>query len=192
MNTTYETDRLILKILTPDYAREVLRFQIRNKDVFAPFEPQRQDIFFTPSHQYAILKCEYRLALKLSTVRFYVFRKENPSAIIGTVCLHDILRPPHCCSEIGYRFDQAHWHQGYAREAVAKVIEIAFVDLGLHRVTARVMPKNAPSIHLLESLNFFPEGVERACTEIAGRWEDHLRYALLSPVEISPETHSSI
>ena len=48
MNTTYETDRLILKILTPDYAREVLRFQIRNKDVFAPFEPQRQDIFFTP------------------------------------------------------------------------------------------------------------------------------------------------
>lgn len=192
MNTTYETDRLILKILTPEYARAVLNFQLRNKEVFRPYEPLRQDIFFTPSHQYAILKCEYRLALKLSTVRFYVFRKEEPRKIIGTVCLHDILRMPHCCCEIGYRFDQSYWHQGYAREAVAKALEIAFVDLGLHRITARVMPKNAPSIHLLESLNFFPEGLERACTEIMGKWEDHLRYALLSPVEAPPEMPSSM
>lgn len=187
MNTAYETDRLILKILTPDHAREVLQFQLRNKEVFSRFEPQRQDTFYTPAHQYAILKCEYKLAAKLSTVRFYVFRKENPGLIIGTVCMHNIQRMPHLNCEIGYRFDQSYWHQGYAREATAKMLEIAFAELGLHRVFARVMPVNAASIRLLEALNFFPEGVERACTEIMGKWEDHLRYALLSP-----EDHSSI
>ena len=60
---------------------------------------------------------------------FLCLLKTNPRIIIGTVCLHDILRMPYCCSEIGYKFDAAFQHRGYAREAVAKVLNIAFTDL---------------------------------------------------------------
>ena len=83
--------------------------------------------------------------------------------------------------EIGYKFDAAFQHQGYAREAVAKVLNIAFTDLSLHRVFARVMPENTPSLRLLEVIGFTCEGTEYACTQIQGKWEDHIRYALLNP-----------
>lgn len=181
MNTMYLTDRLILKILTPDYQRDVLNFHLRNRESFERYEPTRPQNFYTASHQQAILKCEHKLAAKLSTVRFYVFRKEDPRTIIGTVCLHDILRTPYCCCELGYKFDHAYLHHGYAREAVIKALEIAFFDLELHRVFARVVPDNIPSINLLKSLSFTEEGLEHKSIQIQGKWTDHLRFAMLSP-----------
>lgn len=83
--------------------------------------------------------------------------------IIGTVCLHDIRFAAYSCTEIGYKFDAAFRRMGYASEAIKKVMSLAFYDLHLHRVFARVMPENKPSIYLLESLGFQYEGVERGC-----------------------------
>lgn len=187
MNMSYQTKRLNLDILTPSAARQVLKFQLHNQHLFEIFEPTRPENFYTPSHQQALLKYELKLAMKLSTIRFYVFKKEEPSQIIGTVCLHDICRMPYSCCEIGYKFDSSFHGQGYAKEAVTKALDIAFLELGLHRVFARVMPENTPSIHLLESLHFAQEGLEHSCTQIQGVWRDHLRYAILSPYE----THES-
>lgn len=183
MNAAYTTNRLILKLSTPSATREVLEFQIRNRELFEQYEPTRPENFYTLNYQQKILRCEQRLALSLSTVRFYVFVKEEPSRIIGTVCLHDIIRMPYCCCEIGYKFDYAYQHQGYAREAVAKALQIAFQELTLHRVFARVMPENTASIRLLEALHFTEEGIEHGCTKIQGVWTDHLRYSMLSPYE---------
>lgn len=185
MNMSYETTRLRLELLTTSSMRQVLEFQLRNRELFERYEPTRPENFYTLNHQQAILKCELKLALKLSTIRFYVFQKEDASRIIGTVCLHDVLRMPYCCCEIGYKFDHAYHHQGYAREAVCKALDIAFSELKLHRVFARVMPENQPSIRLLESLGFVQEGLEHGCTQIQGVWRDHLRYALLSPTSYS-------
>lgn len=184
MNTEYQTDRLILKILTPDYLRPVLNFQIRNKDVFEKYEPTRPENFYTFGYQHTLLKCEYKLAMKLSTVRFYVFRKEDPRTVIGTVCLHDISYGAYLCSEVGYKFDKNYWHKGYAREALSQVLQIAFTDLKLHRIFARVVPENTPSIRLLTSLGFTEEGLEHKSIQIQGKWTDHLRFALLNPTPL--------
>lgn len=180
----YETDRLILKIITPDYLREVLNFQIRNREAFEKYEPTRPDNFYTLSYQQSVIKCEFKLAMKMTTIRFYVFRKEDPNEIIGTVCLHDVLHLAYSCTEVGYKFDEAWQHMGYAKEALSKVLDIAFFDLSLHRVFARVMPENAPSIHLLSSLGFTEEGIERQCIQICGKWEDHIRFSYLNPYEL--------
>ena len=53
------------------------------------------------SFQQTLARCELKLALKLSSVRFYVFLKEDPSTIIGTVCLHNIIKMPYFTSEVG-------------------------------------------------------------------------------------------
>lgn len=182
MNTEYQTERLILKILNPSSLKEVLEFQLRNKELFEKYEPTRAENFYTLSHQQAILKCEYKMALKLTTVRFYVFEKERPGFIIGTVCLHDITRSAYSCCEVGYKFDFAWQHQGYAREALCKILEVAFTDLCLHRVFARVVPDNTPSIRLLKSLDFMEEGLEHASILIQGKWTDHLRFAKICPL----------
>lgn len=181
MNTEYQTDRLILKILNPSHLRKVLEFQIRNQELFEKYEPTRPENFYTLPYQHSLLRLELKMALELSTVRFYVFTRNDPHTIIGTVCLHDIVRGPYSCCEIGYKFDIAWQRQGYAREAVAEAVRIAFYELNVHRIFARVMPENIPSIRLLQALSFEQEGLEREAILIRGKWEDHLRFGLLRP-----------
>ncbi len=181
MNYVYETNRLFLKLPSADLLRELLDFQIRNQELFEKYEPMRPDNFYTPRYQQAVLKSEMTLALKRQAIRFYVFCKQEPHRIVGTVCLHNIVSFPYSCSEVGYKFDAACHHHGYATEALAKVLSIAFEELQLHRVYARVMPQNTPSIRLLQRLGFLFEGTEHQCLFLQGKWTDHLRYACIRP-----------
>lgn len=176
----YQTERLILKVLTPDYAKDVCDFLSNNSNIFEKYEPALPTNYYTEEHQATILSCELKLALKTSSIRYYVFEKSNPNKIIGTVCLHDIRQSAYSCCEIGYKFDQAYWHMGYATEAVTMGVSIAFAALGLHRVSARVLPENTASIRLLERISFTNEGVERQCVRINGIWQDHLRFSIIN------------
>lgn len=181
MNLIYETDRLILKVLRPDAAKKVLCFYLDNKELFEKYEAARPENFYTVKYQKSILLCEYNLAVQLSAVRFYVFLKENPDQIIGTVCFRNIAHSIYESCEVGYKFDSRFWHQGYATESLMEGIDIMFGDLKLHRIEACVMPENTPSIRLLESLYFKREGLLRQNARINGKWEDHYLYSLIRP-----------
>jgi len=176
----YETERLILKVLTPDCSKDIYKFVSKNREQFEKYEPILPANYYTPEHQHTILNCELKLALQTKHIRYYVFLKEQPKQIIGTVALHNIATAAYSSCEIGYKFDFDYQHKGYAREAVAMAVSIAFAALGLHRVYARVMPENTASIKLLKSLLFEEEGLERECIKIQGRWQDHLRFSLLN------------
>ena len=176
----YETSRLILKVLGPDYSSDVLRFYLKDKELFERYEADRSPIFYTESHQRNILHLEYSLCLKLQQVRFYVFLKEDPATIIGTVCLYDISKV-YSRADIGYKFSSDYHHKGYASEAVEKLLDIAFTDLNLHRICARVVEDNLPSLRLLENLGFEKEGICRDYIQLGGIWTDHLQYSLLAP-----------
>lgn len=176
----YETDRLILRVLTPDYAEDVCNFLYKNREQFEKYEPILPVNYYTPEHQQAILSAELKLALQTKNIRYYVFLKENPNQIIGTVALHHIATAAYSSCEIGYKFDADYQHMGYAREAVAMAASIAFAALGLHRVYARVMSDNTASIKLLKGLLFEEEGLERECIKIQNKWQDHLRFSLLN------------
>ena len=144
MNLIYETDRLILKVLRPEAAKKVLCFYLDNKELFEKYEASRPDNFYTVKYQKSVLLCEYNLTVQLSAVRFYVFLKDDPDRIIGTICFRDITRSIYDSCEVGYKFDERFWHHGYATEALIEGIDIMFGDLGLHRITACVMPGNTP------------------------------------------------
>lgn len=70
--------------------------------------------------------------------------------------------------EIGYLLARRHWGQGYAREAVGRLLDRLFIEEGRRRVFADTDPDNVASIRLLESLGFRREGLLRA------EWETHL------------------
>lgn len=110
--------------------------------------------YYTLDFQQTLARCELKLALKLSSVRFYVFLKEDPSTIIGTVCLHNIIKMPYFTSEVGYKFDASYQHHGYAREALSMALSVGFYGLGLHKIFARCMPENTPSRNLLHATGF--------------------------------------
>lgn len=179
----YETNRLILKVLGPDYAADVLRFYEKDKELFERYEADRSPNFYTEGHQRNLLQVEYGLCLKLSLVRFYVFLKEDPDTIIGTVSLYDV-STPFARADVGYKFSSRHHHKGYAAEALEKLIDIAFTELNIHRLCARVQPENAPSIRLLQGLGFEKEGICRGYMRMRGKWVDHLQYSLIAPTSL--------
>lgn len=181
MKFTYETDRLILRLLGEEEAPVVLQFYRKNRAVFEPYEAIHPEQFYTESYQRTLLNCELSLTLKHNLIRFYVFRRENPDEIIGTVCFRNIDRSTYYSCETGYRFSPAYWHKGYAREALAFGIQLMFEEFHLHRIEATVMLENTASIRLLESLAFQQEGIAREYALIQGKWEDHIRFALIRP-----------
>ena len=91
---------------------------------------------------------------------------------------------PYFTSEVGYKFDASYQHHGYAREALSMALSVGFYGLGLHKIFARCMPENTPSKNLLHATGFFEEGIERDSILIQGKWENHIRYAILNPDEI--------
>lgn len=56
--------------------------------------------------------------------------------------------------EISYQFHPDFWGQGYAREALTRIIVHAFENLCLKHLFAETQGANSRSCHLLESLGF--------------------------------------
>ena len=128
LSFSYETERLILRLPSTDYLREIHDFLYRNRFCFEKYEPTAPENYYTLDFQQTLARCELKLALKLSSVRFYVFLKEDPSTIIGTVCLHNIIKMPYFTSEVGYKFDASYQHHGYAREALSMALSAFMVS----------------------------------------------------------------
>lgn len=180
MNSEYETERLMLKILKPDQAPQVLDFYLRDKELFEKYEFDRLPDFYTAKYQKQVLVFENKMMKQGSLYRFYVFRKEDPMQIIGTISFHHISQGYFSSCEIGYKFSSAFHHRGYACEAMRKIVGLIFDEIGLHRIVAWVQPDNEPSIRLLESVGFKREGICRDYLKLHGMWTDHAQYSLLS------------
>lgn len=180
MKMKYETDRLVLQVLTDAAAGRVLQFYLDNREVFEPYEVERAQNFYTEQYQKTLLQCEYNLAVKQSAVRFWVFERREPERIIGTVSLQGIRRDFFCSATLGYKFDQKFWGRGYARESILQCLKIAFEEMNLHRIEACTLPENKASRNLLEKLGFEWEGTKRQSVNLHGRWRDHEVYALLA------------
>ena len=86
-----------------------------------------------------------------------------------------------CHAEIGWAFDPSVGGQGYATEAVAALLRIAFAGLGLRRVQASCFAANEPSWRLMERLGMRRESYSRADgLHRSGEWMDGMTYALLA------------
>ena len=81
--------------------------------------------------------------------------------------------------ELGFAFARDHQGQGYAAEAAAAVLRLAFDELGFHRVSAVVVEGNDASVHLLGRLGFRQEARHVDGEMFKGAWVTLLVFALL-------------
>ncbi len=183
MSRIYETDRLLLKNLHKNEAARVLTFYEENKDHFEPWEPKREENFYSFSYQKALLTAENNLMTEGKLIRFWVFAKEFPNEILGSICFQNILHEPYRSCILGYKFDRKHLHQGYATESINRCIEIIFEEYHMHRIEAYIMENNKPSLRLIKHLCFQYEGLSCSYARVNGNWEDHRRYVLINPID---------
>ena len=174
--TRYESERLYLRILKPNYGRDVLEYYRKNHSFLNEWEPKRTKDFYTLSYQKRQLNNEYIMFKDNKLVRFWIFKKED-NKIIGNVCYSNIIMGNFKSCFLGYKLDKDEINKGYMTEAVKKTVQIMFEDFNLHRIEVNVVPRNIRSLKVMEKLEFEQEGFSKRYLEINGVWEDHIHFA---------------
>jgi ribosomal-protein-alanine N-acetyltransferase len=171
-----------IRLVTLDDIPVLTELLLANREFIAPFDPARDDSYFTIDGQRAVITAalENHGAGRLAP---YVVL-DDAGLAIGRITLNDIVRGPLQSAVLGYWVDAAHNGRGHASTAVREMLTVAFDELRLHRIEAGTLLDNVRSQRVLERNGFERFGVAPKLLKIAGRWQDHVLYQLLSPHEV--------
>ncbi len=170
---TLETPRLILKKITMDNLYDMNRYSsLEETSKYLAWTPHlnlletRGTIEFHKEHYRLGLSPDWGVNLKANNM------------FIGT-CGFTSVDEYNNSAEIGYVLSPEYWGQGLMKEAVKAVMHVAFMDIGIHRLTARIMDGNERSVRLATSLGFVHEGTGRECQIIKGKYTTVHTYSIL-------------
>jgi ribosomal-protein-alanine N-acetyltransferase len=108
---------------------------------------------------------------------FFIFALDE--TLVGGIGLSNIRRGVSETASLGYWVGERYARQRYMTSALPLVVDFAFERLGLHRLEAACLPSNIPSRAVLARTGFQQEGYAREYLRIAGKWQDHLLFAIL-------------
>lgn len=157
---------MVTRPLTPEDAGELSALLVENREFLAPFEPVRDERFFTIDGQRE----------RIENDASHPFAILAGSHIAGTVTVSNVVHGPFQSADLGYWVAERLSGRGLATSAVGQVVEIAFGELGLHRLEAATLVDNVPSQRVLEKNGFEPIGLARRYLQVAGDWRDHLLF----------------
>lgn len=176
-----ETGRLVLRIAEKQFADALLAYRVTNRDYLQPWEPLRDNAFFTThasNERMASMEREMRAGTALHLL---VFSVEVGNPLIGDCHFTNIVRGPFQACHLGYSIDARHEGRGLMSEALRAAIAFVFRSYRLHRVMASYRPENARSGRLLDRLGFEREGLAKSYLKIDGAWADHVLTARINP-----------
>ena len=110
----------------------------------------------------------------------YVAATVEDDTLVGVLNLSEVVRGAFESAYLGYYAFAPHAGRGLMTEALVLLLDAAYRDVGLHRVEANVQPGNKRSLALVDRIGFAREGYSRRYVKIAGRWRDHVRYAMIA------------
>src|SRR5690606_29407092 len=105
--------------------------------------------------------------------------RDGAGMLLGTMYLR-LTSVEDLTAEIGWLLAPQHQGRGYAREAAALVLDLAFGELGLHRVYAELDPRNDASVALCERLGMRHEAHFVEHMMFKGEWADTGVYGILA------------
>jgi RimJ/RimL family protein N-acetyltransferase len=172
------TERLTLRLMTPADADDVFAYQSR-EDVceYLLHEPRTHDEVDT-------WVAKYGAATELAKDGDWIepaielAMPDGTRRVIGHMYL-TIASLENRGAEIGWTLHPDFFGHGYASEAAKAILELAFGELGLHRVRAELDPRNDASIALCRRLGMREEAHFVQDLFFKGAWGDTGVYAIL-------------
>ncbi|KAL0580103.1 hypothetical protein V5O48_001879 [Marasmius crinis-equi] len=113
-----------------------------------------------------------------TTMFAIVETKEETPVFIGLTDLH-VREPKNRDADFGIMLAPEFWGKGYGTELTRFMVDYAFVELGLHRVSLGVFSHNVAAIALYKKIGFVEEGRKRKSTWVGGKWEDFISMGIL-------------
>jgi RimJ/RimL family protein N-acetyltransferase len=105
-------------------------------------------------------------------------RLDEPGRVIGDVYF-SLRSTANASGEVGWTLHPSYEGQGFMTEAAGAIVEIAFAGIGLHRVIARIDPRNAASAALCRRLGMREEARFIEDIWFKGEWGDTTIFAVL-------------
>lgn len=163
------------------------RAYLANRAHLAPWEPTRDDAFFTVAWQEEDARRCVADAAAGRSIRFLILSTDGE--IRGRMNLNNIVRGAFWSADLGYWIDSSRLGRGLATRAVHRVAEYARDELKLHRLQAATLVHNAASQRVLAENGFVRIGSAPKYLRIAGEWQDHLLFQRLleEPLSSRPE-----
>lgn len=151
---TLTTPRLVLRAFVPEDAAAVHThlqdIEMARTTATVPYPyPEGTAEKWIASHAEKLAAGRVVLAITL----------REDGTLVGAMTLN--LDPAHRRGELGYWVGRAHWARGYATEAADAMMRWGFRTLGLHRVHAAHMTRNAASGAVLRKIGMRHEGTLR-------------------------------
>lgn len=147
----------------------------RNRAHLAPWEPARDDSFFTEEAQ------AHAIAWQLDAYRggrVLPWLVMHGDELAGRINVNNIVSGVLRSGSLGYWVDVGHLGRGVASGAVAEVC-VQADERDLHRLEAGTLLHNTASQRTLEANGFTHFGTAPGYLFIAGRWQDHRLYQRL-------------
>jgi [ribosomal protein S5]-alanine N-acetyltransferase len=110
----------------------------------------------------------------------YLAVHDDDGALAGVFNFSQIARGALQSAYLGFYAFARYAGRGLMTEGLVLALDRAFGHHRLHRVEVNVRPENARSIALVDRIGFEREGYSRRYLKLAGRWRDHVRYAMLT------------
>jgi ribosomal-protein-alanine N-acetyltransferase len=158
-------------------AEELAALYARNREFLRPFEPDRDDRFFTPDGQGA--RIDQATESARAGTRFSYLILDGDGLIAGVVALENVIRGPSQSATVSYWVDRERNGRGLASGAVAAIAGLARDPHTLHRLQAPVRTDNLASQRVLEKTGFERIGVARGYLHVGGEWRDHVLFQRL-------------
>ncbi|WP_246021271.1 GNAT family N-acetyltransferase [Arthrobacter echini] len=166
-----------LRPVTVRDAAELAELLRRHREFLAPWEPLREESYFTVAGQRADIAAVLVRYERGDAVPLVIL---DDGTIAGRLTLNGVVRGPFQSCSMGYWLAEDRTGRGLATQAVQAAVSLAFSELGLHRVQAETLTSNAASRRVLAKAGFQEYGLAPRYLKIAGVWQDHVMYQRLN------------
>lgn len=169
---TIESERLVLRGFEKSDATDVQAlagaFEIADTTTIPhPYEDGAAEAWIDRHHDAFVSRRAVTFAM--------TFKKDK--TLMGAISLMNIEEDHQ--AELGYWLGLPYWGKGFCTEAGKRVMAYAFSDLGLVRLHARHLTRNASSGRVLQKIGFIHEGSRTGHVKKWGKLEDVEDYGLM-------------
>ncbi|MEC0246548.1 GNAT family protein [Paenibacillus chitinolyticus] len=169
----FESSRVAFRKMTEDDA--VVYHTWRNDmEVMRTTNPSLDLAAFADTRQFV-----EQVILGSGTSKSYMILDKPSGRPIGITSLTQLdfkNRSAECILDIG---EKEFWGKGYGTESLRLLLDYAFLELNLHRVSLRVFAFNDKAVALYEKIGFKREGVSRQAVFREGTWHDIIHMGIL-------------
>jgi ribosomal-protein-alanine N-acetyltransferase len=179
--TELHTSRLLLRGLRPSDFEKWSEVRLRCDEWLRKWEPKSASGIPDPSRDSGAFttRCNAReRERQLGTG--YANALWFGGEFVGEINVNNVVRGAFQSAHVGYWIDERHAGKGFIPEGLVGIFGFMFDRVGLHRLQISIIPRNASSRRVVEKLDIRNEGLARGYLQIAGEWEDHIRYAITS------------